>query len=239
MLMVTKLRMKIAETPVRLIRAAALRDAAPFEEYAYFAIERWLVSQKHQPETKRVSAGIPIAEAVLLRLKAACSKAGLTMARAVEIAFETYVAEEKLGPRPPEGFEFDPSEPVEAAPAALAETAALGRACHCVQCGYDWTPKGKGEPVYCPKCRSKDWDKTEPEPARQCHCTQCGYDWTPRGREPAYCPKCSSKEWAKIVLCENSCDRPVAPLTTDAGQSNMCEQCYREMKESMGPEEQL
>jgi len=78
----------------------------------------------------------------------------------------------------------------------------------------------------------------EPATSRSCHCTQCGYHWTPKGKsEPAYCPKCRSKEWAKVVLCENSCERPIAPLNTDAGQSNMCEPCYREMKASWGPEE--
>ncbi len=121
------------------------------------------------------------------------------MARAVEIAFETYITEEGLAPKSIEEPEFDPKSP---------ET----------------------EP-------ESHEARVEPEPSRECHCTACGHAWTPKGKgQPAYCPKCRSKEWDKVTMCETDCGRPIEPLNTKAGQSTMCEPCYREMNSNWGRE---
>ena len=157
--MTTKLRMRISETAVRLIRAEALREGNAFQDHVYFAIARWCVRQKRQPETKRVLAVIPIDEGALSEFKAACSKAGLTMARAVEIAFDAYIAEEGLAPKGIEEPEFDPKSPETESPEVAPVEAEPSRECACTACGHTWTPKGKGQPAYCPRCRSKEWDK--------------------------------------------------------------------------------
>lgn len=156
--MATKLRMKISEASVRLIRAGALREGRAFEDYVYFAIARWCASQKHKSAIKRILAAIPIDDRTLPELKAAASAAGLTIARAVEIAFDAYIAEEGLAPKAIEEPEFDPKSPETESTPAESEPE-TSRECHCTACGHAWTPKGKGQPAYCPKCRSKEWDK--------------------------------------------------------------------------------
>ncbi len=31
--------------------------------------------------------------------------------------------------------------------------------CKCLKCGYEWTARTDGEPMTCPKCKSREWNQ--------------------------------------------------------------------------------
>jgi hypothetical protein len=191
--MAEKLRVRFKESTLKKLRGFALVRNIALESVVDAAIMRWIEHWPGQSTAgKRIDAILPCGEDALGYLKDAVFERRTNLTRAAEEAVEDYLAknfqDSATGGVEPEKPTFDP--------------------------------------------------KPEPESdARECHCTACGHTWTPKGKgQPAYCPKCSSKEWDKVVICENSCDRPIAPLNTKAGSSNMCEPCYAEMIASWGPE---
>ena len=63
----------------------------------------------------------------------------------------------------------------------------------CSRCGHVWHGKSEARPNFCPKCRSKVWDRPRPQ-SYTCH--MCGHTWESRtGEVPAKCPKCRSAKW--------------------------------------------
>jgi predicted Zn-ribbon and HTH transcriptional regulator len=238
--MAQKLRLKVSETLLKKTKGYALFNSLDVESVFNEAFFNWTDKHLSMPDVKRVNAIIPVGEIALKNVREVAKKQGISLVRAVEAALERYLGERKTGGEPSSvsnSVTADANSVTVDADSDAADAESVtadARECHCTACGHAWTPKGKGRPVYCPNCRSKEWDAGNP--SRECFCRNCGYQWKPRGKEPAYCPKCNSKEWDKVVICENSCDQPIAPLNTKAGQSNMCEPCYAEMIASWGPE---
>ena len=69
----------------------------------------------------------------------------------------------------------------------------LGPEHTCNRCGHVWHGKSEARPNFCPKCRSKVWDRPRPQ-SYTCH--MCGHTWESRSGEiPAKCPKCRSAKW--------------------------------------------
>lgn len=191
--MAEKLHVRLKKGILNRLRAHALLVGEPLESVVTTAIMEWVNNDSWKPATeKRIDAILPVTKDGIGYLKDRSFERQMTLTRAAEEAVEDYLAK----------YFQEPVGTVEAE-----------------------------KPTFDPPAES------EPEPSRECHCTACGHAWTPKGKgQPAYCPKCRSKEWDKVVMCENSCDRPIAPLNTEAGSSNMCAPCYAEMKASWGGE---
>jgi hypothetical protein len=176
--MAEKLRVRFKESTLKKLRGFALIRNIALESVVDAALMRWVEHWPGQSTAeKRIDAILPCGKDALDYLKDAVFERRTNLTRAAEEAVEDYLArsfqDSATGGVEPEKLTFDPEPEPEPS-----------RECHCTACGHAWTPKGKGQPAYCPRCRSKEWDKVT-----MCE-TDCGRPIAPLNTEAGKSTMC-------------------------------------------------
>jgi hypothetical protein len=154
--MAEKLHVRLKKNNLNRLRAYALLVGETLESVVTAAIMEWVNSDSWFSATEiRADVILPVTKDGMNYLKDTAEQRGMRQTAAVDQAIEAFLASHFREPAT-DNRVVAPQNPGVAIPNSETEP---DRECHCTACGHAWTPKGKGQPAYCPKCRSKEWDK--------------------------------------------------------------------------------